>query len=155
LRCLANFDINFLTKILYSGFKSSRTIFQIILTSDWTSKKDVLTYFCQKYGPCATLPTSPPPQFFAITNPQGWKKSHRAVVCSPAQRQSRFLSVSVPGCAECRGSGFSVRPAILLFLSGLPVQHCSRQFFKPVALYYMSNKFWRRWFKPHDSEVKN
>jgi hypothetical protein len=71
---------------------------------------------------------------------RGWEKSHQAVVCSPVQRQSIPVSFLPLISAECRGGGFSVGPALLLFLSVLMLPHCSGQISETRALYFTPAK---------------
>jgi hypothetical protein len=65
---LANFDVKFRTKFFYVGFFlnwpiPAKTSYKSFLTSDMTSKNDVLTsiltFFRQKFCLGATIPTSP------------------------------------------------------------------------------------------------
>jgi hypothetical protein len=118
---LANFDVKFRTKFLYTGFFQNwlipaETSCKSFWTSDMTSKNDVLmsilTFFHQKFCRGGTSLTFPfQPVLLSLQTTWTWEKSRRAWVRSVVQRQSTFQSVSGPGLRRVWGGGrFSVGP---------------------------------------------
>ncbi len=108
--------------ILKKNYSCKQAI-QIFLNFRQDVKNDVLTsilsYFCQKFGHGMTLLIPPLPiGFSAITDHlitgRSPARPWSAVWCSTSQHSSQF---PVPDHAV-GGGGFSVRPALLLFLSG-------------------------------------
>jgi hypothetical protein len=110
------------------------------------SKNNILTYFLmyfrQKSARGATLPTTPlPVDFTAITDhpkarevPPGCGLQSSGV---PVRIPVSFWSQSY---AECRGGGFSVWPALSIFLSGQLVLHTSGQIPEIEVLYNTHSK---------------
>jgi hypothetical protein len=106
-----------------------------------TSKNDVLssilTYFCQKSGHGILYRTPPlPPGFTAYTDhpsegevPLGRGPQYGA---APVINSNQF---PVAGRVECGGRGFSVGPALSLFLSGQQAPHRSGEFSETGGLY--------------------
>jgi hypothetical protein len=103
------------------------------------SKNDILTYFWCIFvrNSAATPPCRHSAWFYCYYRlPKGHEKSGWAVVCSPAQRQSGWQSVSGPGPWRVRGGGgFSVGLSLALSKWTLGAQHWSGQVSKTSRLY--------------------
>ncbi len=106
----------------------------------------ILTIQCQKSRYGATPPSPPSARFYCYCRPPENGRSGDGlwytVRCGASQDSNQFL---VRGHTECGVCGFSVGPALLLFLSGLIALHRSEQIAKTIALYYSPSKYCGRY----------
>jgi hypothetical protein len=96
----------------------------------------ILTYFCQKSGCGAPLPTPPSARFHCYYRPHKGGKSPASLWSTVWRGTSQDSShFPFPGRGECKGWRFSIVPVLSFFLSGLLVLHRCGQVSNAGSLY--------------------
>jgi hypothetical protein len=111
----------------------SKSFWTFDLTSKITFWCTFQLIFCQNFSCSVTLPTCPAARFYCFTDHPRAGEVPLGCVCSPVQHQSIFQSVLSQTVQSARGGEFSVRHAILLFLSVLMFPHHSEQISETVT----------------------